>query len=71
MRMMKSLFSLISPTDPAKTPPAPTNIHIAPAPEVRERRARVNARKKFCANDVIPTYQAYYKRILSEPGRDS
>jgi len=28
--------------------------------------ARINARKKFCANDVIPAYERYYKRILSE-----
>jgi len=28
--------------------------------------ARLNARKKFCASDVIPIYKAYYKRILSE-----
>jgi N-acetyl-alpha-D-glucosaminyl L-malate synthase BshA len=28
--------------------------------------ARVNAKKKFCSNDVIPVYEAYYKRILSE-----
>ena len=28
--------------------------------------ARINAKKKFCANDVIPVYEAYYKRILSE-----
>src|ERR1700758_5083814 len=30
------------------------------------QRARTNAKKKFCANDVIPTYEAYYRRILSE-----
>ncbi len=30
------------------------------------QRARVNARKKFCANDVIPQYEAYYRRILAE-----
>src|SRR5712692_1379137 len=30
------------------------------------QRARLNAKKKFCANDVIPAYEAYYKRILSE-----
>jgi len=30
------------------------------------QRARANAKRKFCANDVIPTYEAYYKRILSE-----
>src|SRR6201997_5540227 len=30
------------------------------------KTARVNAKKKFCANDVIPVYEAYYKRILSE-----
>ncbi len=28
--------------------------------------ARINARKKFCSNDVIPIYERYYKRILSE-----
>ncbi len=27
-------------------------------------RARVNARKKYCANDVIPRYEAYYRRVL-------
>jgi N-acetyl-alpha-D-glucosaminyl L-malate synthase BshA len=28
--------------------------------------ARLNAKKKFCANDVIPRYEAYYQRILSQ-----
>src|SRR5229473_2949855 len=28
--------------------------------------ARLNAKKKFCANDVIPAYENYYKRILDE-----
>jgi N-acetyl-alpha-D-glucosaminyl L-malate synthase BshA len=28
--------------------------------------ARINAKKKFCANDVIPMYEAYYQRILSQ-----
>jgi hypothetical protein len=28
--------------------------------------ARLNAKKKFCSNDVIPIYESYYKRILSE-----
>src|SRR5271168_4780720 len=28
--------------------------------------ARINAKKKFCANDVIPAYENYYKRILEE-----
>jgi N-acetyl-alpha-D-glucosaminyl L-malate synthase BshA len=28
--------------------------------------ARINAKKKFCANDVIPRYEAYYQRILSQ-----
>ena len=27
--------------------------------------ARINARKKFCANDIIPMYEAYYERILN------
>src|SRR6201998_1461627 len=26
--------------------------------------ARVHARKKFCANDVIPMYESYYERVL-------
>ncbi|PYT53670.1 MAG: N-acetyl-alpha-D-glucosaminyl L-malate synthase BshA, partial [Acidobacteria bacterium] len=30
------------------------------------KTARVNAKKNFCANDVIPAYENYYKRILSE-----
>ncbi len=30
------------------------------------QRARVNARKKYCANDVIPAYERFYQRILSE-----
>jgi N-acetyl-alpha-D-glucosaminyl L-malate synthase BshA len=28
--------------------------------------ARINAKKKYCANDVIPTYERYYKRVLNE-----
>ena len=28
--------------------------------------ARVNVKKKFRANDVIPVYEAYYKLIVSE-----
>ena len=31
------------------------------------KTARINAKKKFCANDVIPAYETYYKRILAEP----
>jgi len=30
------------------------------------QRARGSARKKFCANDVIPHYEAYYRRILEQ-----
>jgi len=30
------------------------------------RTARINAKKKFCANDVIPQYEAYYKQVLAE-----
>jgi L-malate glycosyltransferase len=29
--------------------------------------ARVDARKKFCSNDVIPVYEAYYRRVLETP----
>lgn len=27
-------------------------------------RARMNARKNYCANDIIPKYEAYYRRVL-------
>jgi hypothetical protein len=26
--------------------------------------ARVNAKKKYCANDVIPKYEAYYRQVI-------
>jgi hypothetical protein len=26
--------------------------------------ARAHARKKYCANDVIPMYERYYERVL-------
>jgi N-acetyl-alpha-D-glucosaminyl L-malate synthase BshA len=29
-------------------------------------QARINAKAKFCANDVIPRYEEYYRRVLSE-----
>jgi N-acetyl-alpha-D-glucosaminyl L-malate synthase BshA len=28
------------------------------------RQARINARKHFCADDVIPLYEAYYQQVL-------
>jgi L-malate glycosyltransferase len=28
------------------------------------RQARISARKKFCSNDVIPLYEAYYRQVL-------
>jgi L-malate glycosyltransferase len=28
------------------------------------QQARINARKKFCASDIIPMYEAYYHRVL-------
>jgi L-malate glycosyltransferase len=28
--------------------------------------ARINAKKKFCANDVIPQYEGYYRKVLAE-----
>ena len=29
------------------------------------KQARIDARKKFCSNDVIPLYEAYYQKILA------
>jgi glycosyltransferase involved in cell wall biosynthesis len=28
------------------------------------QRARINAKKKFCAKDVIPMYEHYYEQVL-------
>src|SRR5207247_3579372 len=30
------------------------------------KTARVKAKKNFCANDVIPSYERYYQHVLSE-----
>jgi hypothetical protein len=27
--------------------------------------ARISAKKKFCANDVIPMYENYYEQVLA------
>jgi N-acetyl-alpha-D-glucosaminyl L-malate synthase BshA len=32
------------------------------------RQARISARSKYCANDVIPRYEAYYQRVLNSVG---
>jgi N-acetyl-alpha-D-glucosaminyl L-malate synthase BshA len=29
------------------------------------QQARVNARKNYCANDIIPRYEAYYQKVLA------
>jgi hypothetical protein len=26
--------------------------------------ARINARKKYCANDIIPIYEEFYRKVL-------
>jgi N-acetyl-alpha-D-glucosaminyl L-malate synthase BshA len=30
--------------------------------------ARKNARRRYCANDIIPKYEAYYERVLNSTG---
>src|SRR5271167_2177872 len=32
------------------------------------QEARVNARAKYCSNDIIPLYEAYYEKILNSAG---
>jgi N-acetyl-alpha-D-glucosaminyl L-malate synthase BshA len=32
------------------------------------QQARVNARRKYCSNDVIPQYEAYYQKVLNAVG---
>jgi L-malate glycosyltransferase len=31
-------------------------------------QARVNARRRYCSNDVIPQYEAYYQKVLNASG---
>jgi N-acetyl-alpha-D-glucosaminyl L-malate synthase BshA len=33
------------------------------------KRARINARSKYCSNDVIPQYEAYYAKVLNASGK--
>ena len=32
------------------------------------QQARINARKRYCSNDVIPLYEAYYQKVLNSTG---
>src|SRR5246127_3865705 len=32
------------------------------------QQARINARRKYCSNDVIPQYEAYYQEVLNASG---
>jgi L-malate glycosyltransferase len=32
------------------------------------QQARVNAKRKYCSNDVIPLYEAYYQKVLNATG---
>jgi N-acetyl-alpha-D-glucosaminyl L-malate synthase BshA len=32
------------------------------------QQARINARAKYCSNDVIPQYEAYYQKVLNSTG---
>jgi len=32
------------------------------------QQARVNARRRYCSNDVIPQYEAYYQKVLNATG---
>jgi hypothetical protein len=34
-------------------------------------RARENAKRNYCANDVIPHYEAYYRQVLGQPAAAS
>ena len=51
-----------------RRPPRNTSLDILTrADRGREmgKLARINARTKFCSNDIIPMYEAYYERILN------
>jgi len=35
------------------------------------QRARINARRKYCAEDIIPQYETYYQRVIQKAGAAS
>lgn len=57
---------LVNPRDVAAAAKAAIQI-LSRADRGREMgtQARINARKKFCSNDVIPLYEAYYEKVLA------
>ncbi len=32
------------------------------------QQARIDARRRYCSNDVIPQYEAYYQKVLNATG---
>jgi len=56
---------LVAPRDVAAAANSAVEI-LSRADRGREmgQRARTNARKKYCASDIIPRYEAYYRRVL-------
>jgi N-acetyl-alpha-D-glucosaminyl L-malate synthase BshA len=58
---------LVEPED-VKTPAKYAIDLLSRADRGREmgQLARMSAKKKFCANDVIPAYENYYQQVLSE-----
>ncbi|MBI3406266.1 MAG: N-acetyl-alpha-D-glucosaminyl L-malate synthase BshA [Acidobacteria bacterium] len=57
---------LVAPRDVAGA--AKAALEILSSPErAREmgQKARVNARRNFCSNDVIPKYEAYYQQVVA------
>ena len=56
---------LVAPRDVAAAAQSALEI-LSRADRGREmgQQARINARRKYCANDVIPHYEAYYQQIL-------
>jgi L-malate glycosyltransferase len=57
---------LVPPRDVAAAADRALNI-LTRADRGREmgQQARIDARKKFCANDIIPMYEAHYERVLN------
>lgn len=60
---------LVSPRDVAAAAKCALEILMLPdRGRAMGQLARVNARSKYCSNDVIPMYEAYYQKVLQATG---
>jgi N-acetyl-alpha-D-glucosaminyl L-malate synthase BshA len=60
---------LVTPRDVAAAAKAALDILTLPdRGRAMGEMARKNARQRYCANDIVPMYEAYYERVLNSTG---